>query len=312
MSESVPADVPAGAPTPEAAPADAERRLHPMSWLFVLLQQLKQFIVPLLALVVFGQGDADDSGYGYDSNLWPLIGVGVLAVVSVWQYFTYRYGVSGDTLVVRSGLFERSLRVIPFARIHNVALQQSLLHRMVGVAEVRLESAGGKKPEAEMRVLKLEDALALEALVRNRGTAAPAATVAEPAAAPLLSLNTGEVLRHGLVSNRGLILLAAAYGGMWQVPGLGDIPILGALFRSARWRRHETELVVLVTPRLSTGPESLLAAPDPLRVANEPKAIDLIATGSNLDQPIASPLGGLRGPMEISKAPAAARSPAGS
>ena len=220
MSESVPADVPAGAPTPEAAPADAERRLHPMSWLFVLLQQLKQFIVPLLALVVFGQGDADDSGYGYDSNLWPLIGVGVLAVVSVWQYFTYRYGVSGDTLVVRSGLFERSLRVIPFARIHNVALQQSLLHRMVGVAEVRLESAGGKKPEAEMRVLKLEDALALEALVRNRGTAAPAATVAEPAAAPLLSLNTGEVLRHGLVSNRGLILLAAAYGGMWQVPGL--------------------------------------------------------------------------------------------
>ena len=100
--------------------------------------------------------------------------------------------------------------------------------------------------------------------------------------------------------------------GVRQVPGLGDIPILGALFRSARWRRHETELVVLVTPRLSTGPESLLAAPDPLRVANEPKAIDLIATGSNLDQPIASPLGGLRGPMEISKAPAAARSPAGS
>ena len=31
-----------------------ERRLHPWSWLFVLLQQLKQFIFPLAALLVFG------------------------------------------------------------------------------------------------------------------------------------------------------------------------------------------------------------------------------------------------------------------
>ena len=33
-------------------------------------------------------------------------------------------------------------------------------------------------------------------------------------------------------------------------PFLGDIPVLGALFRSVRYERNETELVVLVTPRL--------------------------------------------------------------
>lgn len=33
-------------------------------------------------------------------------------------------------------------------------------------------------------------------------------------------------------------------------PVLGDIPVLGALFRSVRYQRKETELVVLVTPRL--------------------------------------------------------------
>jgi len=37
-----------------------------------------------------------------------------------------------------------------------------------------------------------------------------------------------------------------------QFPGLGDIPILGALFRSARWARNETELVIIVTPHLVT------------------------------------------------------------
>ncbi len=35
-----------------------------------------------------------------------------------------------------------------------------------------------------------------------------------------------------------------------KYPMLGDIPILGALFRSADYRRQETELVILVTPRL--------------------------------------------------------------
>lgn len=196
--------------TPEPAPRDAvaaERRLHPMSWLFVLLQQLKQFVLPLLVLLVFGRGDRNE--------LWPLIGVAVLVALSLWQYFTYRYGVAGDHLVVRSGLLERSQRVIPFARIHNVAVQQSMLHRVFGVAEVRLESAGGRKPEAEMRVLRLDDALALEALVRRRGAAA-AASDAEPEADTLLALPPGEVVRLGLISNRGVIVIGAAIAAVSQ------------------------------------------------------------------------------------------------
>jgi putative membrane protein len=199
-------------PTPPEVPgnveaAQADHRLHPMSWLFVLLQQLRQFIVPLIAAFFFG-GDRNE--------LWPLIGVGVLAIVAVWRYFTYRYGFAGEALVVRSGVLERSVRVIPFARIHNVALQQSLLHRVFDVAEVRLESAGGQKPEAEMRVLKLADALALEAVVRRRG---PSGETLAPAneARLLLSLPPGEIVRLGLVSNRGLIAVGAAIGGLSQV-----------------------------------------------------------------------------------------------
>ncbi|MCJ0826151.1 PH domain-containing protein [Luteimonas sp. 50] len=195
----------------------AERRLHPLSWLFVLIQQLKQFVVPLLALLLFGRG----AGPGDDRQWWPLIGVGVLALASVWQYLTYRYRIEADSLVVRSGVLHRSLRQIPFARIHNVALHQSLLHRLFGVAEVRLESAGGKKPEAQMRVLRLSDALALERLVRRRGAAvaAPAhgAVAADPeAATTLLRLPPAEVLRLGLVSNRGLIVVGGGFAALSQ------------------------------------------------------------------------------------------------
>ncbi len=35
-----------------------------------------------------------------------------------------------------------------------------------------------------------------------------------------------------------------------KTPGIGDVPILGALFRSNGWKRNETELVIVITPYL--------------------------------------------------------------
>jgi pilus assembly protein CpaC len=35
-----------------------------------------------------------------------------------------------------------------------------------------------------------------------------------------------------------------------KAPGLGDVPILGALFRSNGWKHNETELVIVITPYL--------------------------------------------------------------
>src|SRR5690606_21158935 len=81
-------------------------------------------------------------------------------------------------------------------------------------------------PEAQMKVLRLEDAMALEALVRRRGNplaaeaAAPAGEGAVPVAAAaartLLELPPAEVLRLGLVSNRGLLVLGGAFAASTQ------------------------------------------------------------------------------------------------
>ena len=241
--EPPPAD-PAGTLAPPPAP---ERRLHPWSWLFVLLQQMRQFIVPLLVLVFLGRGDGD--------ALWPLIGVAALAAASVWQYFTYRYRVDEDRLVVRQGILERQVRQVPFARIHNVALHQSLLHRLFGVAEVRLESAGGTRPEAEMRVLRLDEALALERLIRIRGGAATHATPADAGPAGtadvraepddgrlLLALSFGELVRLGLVSNRGMVVVAGAFALAWQA--LPDQVMANAVEEATRQAMDYADTVV--------------------------------------------------------------------
>src|SRR5690606_41887138 len=89
---------------------------------------MREFLFPLLLLLVFGGRREEGlqlAGAG--------VAVAVLAIVSVWRYFTYRYRIEGDSLFIRSGLFERSLRQVPFSRIHNVELTQTLLHRLFGV-----------------------------------------------------------------------------------------------------------------------------------------------------------------------------------
>nr|WP_243432112.1 pilus assembly protein N-terminal domain-containing protein [Aliamphritea spongicola] len=45
-----------------------------------------------------------------------------------------------------------------------------------------------------------------------------------------------------------------------KVPGLGDLPILGELFKSREFRNKETELVVLVTPTIIRGDDDTVTA----------------------------------------------------
>ena len=67
-------------------------------------------------------------------------------------------------------------------------------------------------------------------------------------AATEVNLREGETLViAGMVSNE-------VSGSVDKIPGLGDLPVLGKLFRSRRFQNRETEMIVLITPRLQSGP----------------------------------------------------------
>jgi pilus assembly protein CpaC len=57
------------------------------------------------------------------------------------------------------------------------------------------------------------------------------------------------------------LLRANAGNSLSKAPVLGDLPILGALFRSSSFRRSETELVIIVTPYLVRPVNGRLATP---------------------------------------------------
>ena len=69
------------------------------------------------------------------------------------------------------------------------------------------------------------------------------------------ALSTRKTLTEFNVKNGETLVLAGLVSrrtstSIDKVPGLGDIPILGALFRSKRFQNDETELVIFVTPTI--------------------------------------------------------------
>jgi pilus assembly protein CpaC len=95
-----------------------------------------------------------------------------------------------------------------------------------------------------------------------------------------------------------------------KVPLLGDIPILGALFRSPRFQNNETELVFLITVKLvKPAPPASAATPDPTRLMelrqSEKKEFTLVpgieGVGEVVDRPFGS--SGLSGEQTGSSGP---------
>jgi pilus assembly protein CpaC len=57
-------------------------------------------------------------------------------------------------------------------------------------------------------------------------------------------------LRDGQSFVIGGLLQNTTQNALQQLPWLGDVPVLGALFRSTQYQKNETDLAIIVTPRL--------------------------------------------------------------
>jgi len=57
-------------------------------------------------------------------------------------------------------------------------------------------------------------------------------------------------LRDGQSFVIGGLLQSNGKNSLQQLPWIGDVPVLGALFRSASYQKDETDLAIIVTPRL--------------------------------------------------------------
>jgi putative membrane protein len=192
-------------------------RLHPWSWLFAALSFLRQMIIPIVAVLVFGARN--------DGALWGLLLLAPILAVALWQQWVFRYGFGARGLVIHEGLVFRTIRHVDYHRIENIDTQRNLLHRLFGVAQLRIETSTGGRPEAVFRVLGLGavDALRQRVFAESQrpevSVDADVAVEAVGSGTSVIRLPTAELVRYGLIDNRGLIVVAALFG-MLQQAGL--------------------------------------------------------------------------------------------
>ena len=219
----------------------SEQRLHPATLLFDLAGHIKRFAFPAL-LVIFGASRSSGGPGGMFGRIpsgwesWLLILLVPAVIISVARYVSFRLSYEHDGLLIRSGLVFRNERRVPFARIQNIDAAQNVFHRFFGVVEVRVETGGGKEEEARMSVLpraafdEMRRRVFMERTLSGGGNPSglPAEPVEEPQGETLVHLSLRELLLCGFLENKGMVLVGAASGLLWE-SGLGN-RLMGQMF----------------------------------------------------------------------------------
>ncbi|HEX8556028.1 MAG TPA: PH domain-containing protein [Sphingomonas sp.] len=167
------------------------------------------------------------------ADLW-LVLAGTAAALTVgaafralsWYRFTY--ALTGDAVVIESGLFSRNRRTIPYERVADVGIERRPLQRLFGLAAVTLETGGAGGDEGALDSVALAEAERLRDVLRRRRTAVdprPVATAAglpsakpvrSPPDVPIFAMDTRRVLLSGLF-NFSLVWIAVGFGALQYV-----------------------------------------------------------------------------------------------
>jgi len=225
------------------------RRLHVLSPVFFAAGHVRR-LWPLALLVLARR------------QLWLIVAaVVVLLAVTTLEWLRRTYVLEAAALRVEEGVLARKLRVVPFDRIQQVDLVRKPLHRVLGVATLRVETAGGgRSAEVDLDVVSLGEAQALRSsLLRAKAGAAEAggeeaeAAAAAPPERALLRLSVGQVMLAGITGTRAAAVLA----------------VLGPLSQLSDWspslsdwllRRFNPEAVAPTTPAAVVAVAVLAAA----------------------------------------------------
>ena len=204
-------------------------RLHPISLAFDVITHVRSLIVPAV-IAVYSAAKGSVGGL----MLAGFIFIPTL-IHSIIRYLSLRYRIEDSELIVTEGIFFQRNRTVPVSRIQNINLVQNVLHRILKVAEVRIETASGTEPEATLRVLSVVEVERLRNSIFHHRKQVQQATSstdeketedsdnsmaaigqdARPANL-LLTIPWSQLARAGIASNKGSLLLGVLIGIYFQ------------------------------------------------------------------------------------------------
>jgi putative membrane protein len=152
------------------------RRLDVRMLLVHPVNELIRFLPAVVAVFVLGT-----TGEGH--TWWHVAAVAVPVALGLLRVLTTRFRITDDPLELRSGLVSRNVLTAPLDRVRTVELTSSPIHRLLGLAKVRIGTGSADKTgreRLELDALALPEARTLRAALLHR-TMDPSARPTETA-----------------------------------------------------------------------------------------------------------------------------------
>lgn len=173
---------------------------------------------------------SDESGFNaVIAGVLSAVGAAVvyalcLLVLEAIRWWRSELALGADSLVVTSGTFEPKRRTIPLSRIQQSSVSTTAASRLLGLAALECETAGGSDPEeADLSVRYLERAVAEDLQSRIRAAADRDLTPSEPTDyRRLFTLRPRELAIHAAGRIHLLSVLGAVgvwFGARYVEPG---------------------------------------------------------------------------------------------
>jgi uncharacterized membrane protein YdbT with pleckstrin-like domain len=114
-----------------------------------------------------------EGGFKLAAILFVATVVGVRLVRLLWRGLalrSHRYRVTSQRLLLESGVLSKSITEIDMRTVEDIALEQTIMQRMVGVGEIGIVSSDlspGGRAKTRLRLLGVRDARDVRELIRN-------------------------------------------------------------------------------------------------------------------------------------------------
>ena len=132
-----------------------------------------------------------------------------IAIGSVLSWLFFRYQILSDSILIRSGVFNKKQLDIKFGRIQGINTKQNPVYRFLNLVTVEFDTAGSAESEGNLPAVTKEFAQDLRKRIGRSG-ASGIAEADEVEAIPdaLLKLDWRDMIRIGLADRRALIVFA--------------------------------------------------------------------------------------------------------
>jgi len=206
-------------------PEIAWQRLSPRMLLVHPVHELLRELPLLIGGLVLGSTTGNQS--------WTVAVLALSVVVGVARWFTTSYRIEADPesgqVQLRAGLLHRKVLSVPRNRIRSVQTDARLLHRLLGLAVLRVNTGQGSGGEHgsggfELDALRVGQVPRLRAILLAESPQPVDAVSAAPAASStVLARWQPSWLRYAPLSLSGLLTMAAAAGVVYQSGAVGPL-----------------------------------------------------------------------------------------